>query len=206
MLQVHLSARLCHRQLCSTCWGYWHSPLHSLSFYQGHLTVHSQRSQASSQQNRQHSSRAYPGCWLSLIRRYKRYELQYVITGLYSFQNQRETQLKKASVSAECSLVLWLKSWQPSVSGKTPLALWQSAAACWADQLRDGLQQTHEQRGCLAQMKYREFSGKAANILWSPSHDVYLFKDGGVWGGEGGVLWKSRKGGRMREDNLGKHE
>lgn len=79
-------------------------------------------------------------------------------------KNQRGRQLKKASVSAELSLALWLKLWQPSVSGKTPLALRQSAAACWAGRLRDGLQQTHEEKGCPSQMRYGEFSGKEANI------------------------------------------
>lgn len=91
-------------------------------------------------------------------------KIQYVIREPLSFQNQRERQLKKASVSAELSLALWLKPRQPSVSGKTPLALGQSAAACWAGQLRDGLQQTHEQKGCPSQIRYGEFSGKEANI------------------------------------------
>lgn len=60
------------------------SPSLLLSFYQGHLTVQSQRSQASSQQNRAHINTAEhihiplhsqhtKGCKLSLMERYKRY-------------------------------------------------------------------------------------------------------------------------------------
>ncbi len=133
------------------------------SFYQGHLTAQCPKG-ARHPPNWTDNTAAAEHSRAFLIKRYKRYEVQCVITKLHSFQNQRERQLKKASVSAELSLALWLKSWQPSVSGKTPLALMQSTAACWASRLRDGLQQTHEQMGCPTQMRYGVFSGKAANI------------------------------------------
>lgn len=109
MWHTHLrvSAHLCHTQLCSTCCGCATLPFTPPPFYQGHLTVQSQRSQAPSQQNRQHS-RAHPRCRLSSIRRYKRHEIQYVITKPNSLQNQTKRQLQKASVSAEPSLALWL--------------------------------------------------------------------------------------------------
>lgn len=83
MWHTHLrvSAHLCHTQLCSTCCGCATLPFTPPPFYQGHLTVQSQRSQAPSQQNRQHS-RAHPGCRLSSIRRYKRHEIQYVLQSL----------------------------------------------------------------------------------------------------------------------------
>lgn len=147
------------QHLLGTC----HSPLHSSSHsikVTSLCSVPEEPGILPTEQTTQQQSTAE----LSLIKRYKRYEIQCVITEPHSFQNQRERQLKKASVSTELSLALWLKPWQPSVSGKIPLALRQSAAACWAGQLRDGLQQTHEQTGCPSQMRYGEFSGKAANI------------------------------------------
>lgn len=81
-----------------------------LSFYQGHLNMLSQRSQASSQQNRQQSTAAE-----RRLLAFFNIQIQkigdtvcYYIAAFFP-KIKRERQVKKASVSAELSLALWLK-------------------------------------------------------------------------------------------------
>lgn len=96
--------------------GMCHSPLHSFS---DSLKVTSvcnvPKSRATSRQGREHGRTPH----LSLI---KIRDTVFLLQP-HSFQNQRERQLKEEFVSAELILALWLKTLQPNVSGKTPLAL-----------------------------------------------------------------------------------
>lgn len=92
MVHTHLcsSAHLCHQQLCSTCWGHCHSPLHSSSHSIKVTSLCSPKG-ARHPRNRTDNMAAehIQAASFSLIYRYKRYQTQYVITESHSFQNQR---------------------------------------------------------------------------------------------------------------------
>lgn len=69
---------------------------------------------------------------------------------------------------------------------KPPLALRQSAASCWAGQLSDGLQQTHEQKKGMPVSDEVWGNSVARQPTFAPARatDVYLFKGGRGAGGE----------------------
>lgn len=120
-----------------------------------------------------------------------------------SFQNQRERQLKAASVSAERSLVSWLK---PSVIAKTPLAPRQSAVARWADQFRDGLQQTHEQEGMPGLSEVSRIQWQSCQHILKPQPLMYICLKTGVMRVAAWGLGTSGPKGRMSGDSPGKRK